>query len=75
MISIFTIFQLQIFSALTDFSAVIEQASDLMVWFAGLVMVLCWSYWLDGIFIGLTKSGDMCLSMCLSMGFGWLGGL
>ena len=75
MISIFTIFQLQIFSALTDFSAVIEQASGLMVWFAGLVMVLCWSYWLDGVFIGLTKTVDMCLTMCFSVGFGWLGGL
>ena len=46
-VSIFTIFQLQIFSTLTDFNAVIEQATDLMVWFAGIVLVLCWS-------IGLT---------------------
>jgi len=75
LISIFTIFKLQIFSALTDFNAVIEQASGLMVWFSGLVLVLCWSYWLDGIFIGLTKTVDMCLTMCFSVGVGWLGGL
>lgn len=74
-ISIFTIFQLQIFSALTDFIAVIEHASSLMVWFAGLVLVLCWSYWLDGVFIGLTKTVDMCRTMCFSVGFGWFGGL
>ncbi len=74
-VSIFTIFQLQIFSALTDFDAVINQASDLMVWFTGIVLVLCWSYWLDGVFIGLTKTLDMCLTMCFSTGFGWVGGV
>ena len=74
-VSIFTIFQLQIFSTLTDFDAVIGQATDLMVWFAGIVLVLCWSYWLDGVFIGLTKTLDMCLTMCFSTGFGWVGGI
>jgi MATE family multidrug resistance protein len=74
-VSTFTIFQSQIFAALTDFNAVIEQASDLMVWFTGIVLVLCWSYWLDGVFIGLTKTLDMCFTMCFSVGFGWVGGI
>lgn len=74
-VSICTIFHSQIFSALTDFNAVIDQTADLMVWFTGIVVFLCWSYWLDGVFIGLTKTLDMCLTMCFSVGVGWVGGV
>lgn len=69
------LFHTHIFSALTDFQRVVNQASALMVWFYWIVLVLCWSYWLDGVFIGLTKSLDMCIAMAVATSLGWFGSL
>ena len=69
------LFHTHIFSALTDFQRVIHQASELMAWFYWIVLVLCWSYWLDGVFIGLTKSLDMCIAMTVATSVGWFGSL
>jgi MATE family multidrug resistance protein len=69
------LFHTHIFSALTDFQDVIHQASELMAWFYWIVLVLCWSYWLDGVFIGLTKSLDMCIAMAVATSIGWFGSL
>ena len=60
---------------LTDHKTVIASTSSLLTWFRWVLLILCFSYWLDGVFIGLTRSWDMCSTMFLSVGFGWVGAL
>jgi MATE family multidrug resistance protein len=69
------LFHSQLFHALTDFQNVVTEANALMPWFTWILFALCWSYWLDGVFIGLTKTLDMCIAMCLATIFGWIGSL
>ncbi len=69
------LFHSQLFHALTDFQNVVTEANALMTWFTWILFALCWSYWLDGVFIGLTKTLDMCIAMCLATIFGWIGSL
>ena len=70
-----SLFHTPLFHALTDFQDVIIEANALMTWFTWILFALCWSYWLDGVFIGLTKTLDMCITMCLATTFGWIGSL
>ena len=69
------VFHSQLFHALTDFQDVVTEANSLMTWFTWILFSLCGSYWLDGVFIGLTKTLDMCLTMCFANVFGWFGSL
>jgi len=69
------IFHSQIFTVLTTFESVSLQASSLMGWFPWILFILSWSYWLDGVFIGVTKTLDMCLAMCTATSLGWFGSL
>jgi MATE family multidrug resistance protein len=69
------VFHSQLFHALTDFQDVVTEANSLMTWFTWILFALCGSYWLDGVFIGLTKTLDMCLTMCFATVFGWIGSL
>ncbi|MEE2820591.1 MAG: MATE family efflux transporter [Pseudomonadota bacterium] len=69
------LFHGQLFQTLTDFQDVVTKANALMTWFTWILLALCWSYWLDGVFIGVTKTVDMCLAMCVATAFGWYGGL
>jgi len=69
------VFHSQLFHALTDFQDVVTEANTLMTWFTWILFALCGSYWLDGVFIGLTKTLDMCLAMGLATVFGWIGSL
>ena len=64
-----------IFALLTDFADVLQLTNELSSWFTWMLLALCWSYWLDGIFIGLTRTLDMCITMCFTLAFGWLGGI
>jgi MATE family multidrug resistance protein len=69
------VFHSQLFDALTDFQDVVTEANSLMTWFTWILFALCGSYWLDGVFIGLTKTLDMCIAMCLATVLGWIGSL
>ena len=69
------LFHSQLFQILTDFQDVVTKANALMTWFTWILLALCWSYWLDGVFIGITKTVDMCLAMCVATAFGWYGSL
>ena len=69
------LFHNQLFQTLTDFRDVVTEANALMTWFTWILLALCWSYWLDGVFIGLTKTLDMCIAMCLATTCGWVGSL
>ena len=69
------LFHSQLFQTLTDFQDVVTEANALMAWFTWILLALCWSYWLDGVFIGTTKTVDMCLAMCVATAFGWYGSL
>ena len=69
------LFHSQLFQTLTDFQDVVTKANALMTWFTWILLALCWSYWLDGVFIGITKTVDMCLAMCVATAFGWYGSL
>jgi len=59
--------------ALTAHNEVQLVATGLLPWFYGILLALCLSYWLDGVFIGLTRSLEMCLTMCLATLIGWIG--
>ena len=75
LIGFVNIWHTTIFALLTEFADVLQLINELSSWFAWMLLALCWSYWLDGIFIGLTRTLDMCLTMCFSFAFGWLGGI
>jgi len=69
------LFHSQLFQTLTNFQNVVAEANALMTWFTWILLALCWSYWLDGVFIGVTKTIDMCLAMFIATAFGWYGSL
>ena len=75
LIVFFRIWHTAIFALLTDFVDVLQLTNKLSSWFTWMLLALCWSYWLDGIFIGLTRTLDMCITMCFALASGWLGGL
>lgn len=51
------------------------EARSLLNWFSLILGSLCLSYWLDGVFVGLTRSLDMCISMLVATTLGWFGAL
>lgn len=64
-----------IIGVLTAHTQVRSAAIGLLPWFHLILLVLCLSYWLDGVFIGLTRSLEMCLTMCVATAIGWFGAL
>lgn len=64
-----------IIALLTTHTAVQEVAIARLQWFHLILGAMCLSYWLDGVFIGLTRSLEMCIAMVLATGIGWFGGL
>lgn len=64
-----------IINLLTTHAPVQTAAIGLLPWFHLILLVLCLSYWLDGVFIGLTRSLEMCITMCLATAMGWFGAL
>jgi MATE family multidrug resistance protein len=67
------VFGSTIVSALTTHDAVITEATRRLDAFTLILLALCLSYWLDGVFIGLTRTVDMCLTMWLAASIGWFG--
>lgn len=59
---------------LTPHTAVRETALTLLPWFGWTLLALAGAYWLDGVFIGLTRSLDMCFSMLVAS-ISWLVGV
>ncbi|RUO81146.1 MATE family efflux transporter [Idiomarina tyrosinivorans] len=57
--AIFSIAGEQIIRLLTDLPAVIEQAVEYLPWIMVLPIIAHWSYWFDGVYIGLSLSNGM----------------
>lgn len=70
---VIALFGSTIVSALTAHDAVITEATRRLDAFTLILLALCLSYWLDGVFIGLTRTMDMCLTMWLAASIGWFG--
>ena len=64
-----------VIALLTTHTEVQNAAIARLQWFHLILGAMCLSYWLDGVFIGLTRSLEMCLAMVLATGIGWFGGL
>lgn len=76
---VFFSFGPSIVAALTNQQPVREAANAQLLLFAALPLIAVWSYQLDGVFIGATRSADMMWGMILSFVFflpllHWLGG-
>lgn len=63
---IFALFGHSIIALLTDQQAIQQTAGEQLFLFALLPLIAVWSYQLDGIFIGATRSADMMWAMLLS---------
>lgn len=63
-----------IIGLLTLHSAAVEAAVARLHDFQWILLTLCFAYWLDGVFIGLTRTYEMCIAMCLATVIGWFGG-
>ncbi len=70
---VIAVFGSAIVSALTAHDAVIAEATHRLDAFTFILLALCLSYWLDGVFIGLTRTMDMCVTMWLATSIGWFG--
>lgn len=64
---VYGIFGAHIVALLTDIAAVRETAGAYLPWAVALPLVAVWSFQLDGIFIGLTRTREMRNSMILSL--------
>lgn len=58
-------------SIISSIDSVVELASNYLIWIVALPLVACWSYLLDGIYIGLMRAKAMRNSMLISAFFGF----
>jgi len=63
---IFWLLGQQIIGLITDLSAVVDTAMRYLPWVVALPLLAHWSYWLDGVFIGLAWSKAMRDTMLLA---------
>jgi len=69
---IFWLFGAQIIGLITDLPEIINKAENYLPWIILLPLVGHWSYWFDGVYIGLSLSKGMRNTMILAAGFGFL---
>lgn len=72
-IGVISLFGGSLVELLTEHTGVQSESQRLLQWFGLILAALCLSYWLDGVFVGLTRSVDMCISMAVATGLGWFG--
>ncbi|PYE31542.1 MATE family multidrug resistance protein [Idiomarina fontislapidosi] len=63
---LFWLFGQHIIGLITDLSAVVNTAMTFLPWVVALPLLAHWSYWLDGVFIGLSWSKGMRDTMLLA---------
>lgn len=66
--AVYGIFGTGLIALLTDIAAVRETAGAYLPWLVAIPLVAVWSFQLDGIFIGLTRTREMRNSMVVSLG-------
>ena len=69
------IFKQPVLTALTPHQNVVNLTLMYIPHLQLLLAILAIAYWLDGVFIGLTRVMDMCIMMILATSLGWFGGL
>lgn len=68
---IFLIFGRELISLISNIDSVVTLASDYLIWIIALPLVACWSYLLDGIYIGLMQVKTMRNSMLIATFLGF----
>jgi MATE family multidrug resistance protein len=62
----------EIIRLITDIPEIIQAANNYLPWIITLPLIAHWSYWFDGVFIGLSLSKGMRNTMILSAVLGFL---
>lgn len=70
--AVFWLFGQQIIGLITDLPNIISKAEQYLPWIILLPLVGHWSYWFDGVYIGLSLSKGMRDTMILAAGLGFL---